>query len=64
MPILIRNIKLCVGCGNCEYILGNDLILRLKTNKLELNTEEYILSKDKILKALDKCHLEALTMEE
>ncbi|MFA7287334.1 MAG: hypothetical protein WC055_00495 [Melioribacteraceae bacterium] len=64
MPIIKRNTKLCVGCGNCEYILGKDIIKRLEINKLELNKEEYDLNKGKILKALDKCYLEALTMEE
>lgn len=64
MPIIKRNTKLCVNCGNCGYILGSDLIQRLEINKLELNKEEYELNKDKISKALDKCYLEALKMEE
>jgi len=63
MPILTINSKLCVKCGNCEYILG-ETRKRFFNNRLELSEDEAEILKDKINKALDKCHLEALRMEE
>lgn len=64
MPTLTINSKLCVRCGNCEYILGEETRRRFFNNRLELSSEEYNFLEDKINKALDKCHLEALHLEE
>ena len=64
MPTLLINSKICVGCGNCEYILGVETRRRFFNNRLEISIEEYKEIGDKINKALDKCHLEALRLEE
>lgn len=64
MPTLMINQKRCVGCGNCEYILGVETRRRFFNNRLEFSIEEYKEIEDKIIKALDKCHLEALRLED
>ena len=48
MPTLLINSKICVGCGNCEYILGVETRRRFFNNRLEISIEEYKEIGDKI----------------
>lgn len=61
MYILSFNRKRCVGCGNCESILGS-LHKRILFNKLTIRDEEYNSIKGLIDKTISKCFLDAITL--
>ena len=60
---IIINKKKCVDCGNCENILHKLFDNLMSNDEVYISAEDLNTHSALISKAIDKCYLDALTIE-
>lgn len=60
---IIINKKKCVNCGNCENILHKLFYNLMSYDEVYISAEDLNLHSALISKAIDKCYLDAMTIE-